>query len=58
MGTLCELREWSLITARGATEQEGGRTTEQAGGQVKFYPYKNRRAENILAMLKGGHNKF
>ena len=31
-------------------------------GHVKFYPYIKERggglAENVLAMLKGGHNKF
>ena len=38
---------------------EGGLQNERGGGHVKFYPYeKGRRAEKVLAMLKGGHNKF
>ena len=29
------------------------------GGHVKFYPYeKGGGAKKVLAMLKGGHNKF
>ena len=47
------LRDGSLIiTRRRATKREGER-------QVKFYPYKKGEgARNVLAMLKGGHNKF
>ena len=49
-------RDWSLITGRGgggATQREGG------GGHMKFYPYENGGgAEQVLAMLKGGYNKF
>ena len=44
------IRDWSLITGRGGLQN--GR-----GGHVKFYPYKTG-AEKVLAMLKGGHNKF
>ena len=44
------VRDWSLITGRG-----GYKT---GGGHVKFYPYRKRGAEKVLAMLKGGHNKF
>ena len=37
----------------GATKREG------RGGQVKFYPYKKGvGAEQVLAMLMRGHNKF
>ena len=41
------LRNWSLITGRGATKREGC-------GHVKFYPYEKGGAEKVLAMLKGG----
>ena len=45
------LRDWSLITGRGATEREGG--------HVKFYPYeKGGGAQKVLAMLKGGTTSF
>ena len=45
------IRDWSLITGRGwATKRKGG-------GHVKFYPYEKGGAENVLAMLKGGHKK-
>ena len=46
------LRDWSLITGRGATKREGG-------GHVKFYPYEKdgEGAEKVLAMLKGGGTK-
>ena len=47
----CILRDWSLITGRGATKREGG-------GHVKFYPYeKGGGAEKVLAMLKRGVQK-
>ena len=48
----CTLKEWSLITGRGATKREGG--------HVKLYPYEKggMAAENALAILKGGDNKF
>ena len=29
-----------------------------SGGHVKFYPYEKGGTEKVLAMLKGGHNKF
>ena len=48
------VRDWLLITGRGATTREGG--------HVKFYPYeKGGGAENVLEMLKwggGGHTTF
>ena len=48
-----KLRDWSLITGR------GGGLQKWEGAHVKFYPYeKGGRAQNVLAMLKGGHNKF
>ena len=48
------LRDWSLITGRG-----GGGYTMGGGGAHKVLPLqKGGRAENVLAMLKGGHNKF
>ena len=44
-----------LVTNSG----EGGGATKREGGHVKFYPYeKGGGAEKVLAMLKGGHNKF
>ena len=46
------VRDWSLITGRGGYKTGGG-------GHVKFYPYKKGGgAEKVLAILKGGHNKF
>ena len=45
-------RDWSLITGRGGGLQNG------RGGHVKFYPYEKGGSEKVLAMLKGGHNKF
>ena len=44
------LRDWSLSTGRGGA-------TKWEGGHVKFYSTE-RGAEKVLAMLKGGHNKF
>ena len=45
-----EIRDWSLITGRGATKREGG--------HVKFYLYE-KGGGGVLVMLKGGgHNKF
>ena len=41
------LRNWSLITGRGATKWERGQ-------QRKFYPYKKGEAENVLGMVRGG----
>ena len=48
------LRDWSLITGR------GGLQNGREGGHVKFYPYEKGGggADKVLAMLKGGHNKF
>ena len=45
-------RDWSLITGRG-----GGATKREAGAR-EVLPRRKRGAENVLAMLKGGHNKF
>ena len=52
IGVTCrDIRDWSLITGReGASKREGG--------HVKFYPYEKGGAEQVLAMLKGGHKKF
>ena len=37
----------------------GGGTEKQEGGHVKVYPYeKGGGAEQVLAILKGGHKKF
>ena len=38
----------------------GGGYKTGGRGQVKFYPYKKKRGglEKVVAMLKGGHNKF
>ena len=49
------LRDWSLITGRGATKREG-----RGGGQVKFYHYKKTGGWGgiSLAMPKGEHKKF
>ena len=44
-------RDWSLITGR------GGATKWEGGGHVKFYPYE-KGVGKVLAILKGGHNKF
>ena len=41
------LRDWSLITGRGATKREEG--------HVKFYPYEMGGGGIFLAMLNGGH---
>ena len=42
-----------LVTKYGEGDYKTG------GGHVKFYPYKKGvGAEKVLAMLKGGHNKF
>ena len=49
------LRDWSLITGRGAAEREGG-------GACEVIPLqKGEEAENVLAMLKrgrGGRQSF
>ena len=45
------IRDWSLITGRGATKREGG-------GAREVLPLRKGGAEKVLAMLKGGHNKF
>ena len=45
------LRDWSLITGRGGYKTGGG-------WHVKFYPYEKGGAENVLAILKGGHKRF
>ena len=45
------IRDWSLITGRGATKREGG--------HVQFYSYeKGEGAEKVEAMLKGGTKRF
>ena len=46
------LRDWSLITG------SGGATKREGGGHVKFYPYKKGGRKKVVAILKGGHNKF
>ena len=50
---LSPFRDWSLITGRGGYKTGGGAREvlpyEKGGGGV---------AEKVLAMLKGGHNKF
>ena len=48
-----KLRDWSLITGRGAKKRERG-TCEL----VKFYPTKRGMAEKVSAMLKGGIRGF
>ena len=45
----CPLRDWSLITGRGATKREGG---------CEVLPLRKGGAEKVLAMLKGGHETF
>ena len=45
-----KLRDWSLITGRG-----GYKT---GGGAREVLPLRKGLAEKVLAMLKGGHNKF
>ena len=50
------IRDWSLITAR--LRGGGGGYKTGGGGHVKFYPYEKGGAENVLAMLKGGHKEF
>ena len=52
MCDMTSFRDWSLITGRG-----GGGLQKREGGHMKFYPYE-KGAEKVLAMLKGGHNKF
>ena len=41
------LRDWSLITGRGATKWEGG------GGASEALPLK-KGAENVITVMKGG----
>ena len=47
------IRDWSLITGRGATKREGG-------GAREVLPLRKggRGAEKVLAMLKGGTQIF
>ena len=45
------LRDWSLITGRGGYKTGGGVARE-------VLPLRKGGAETVLAMLKGGHNKF
>ena len=45
-------RNWSLIMGRGGGYKTGG------GGACKDLPLRKGWAEKVLAMLKGGHNKF
>ena len=42
-----DVRDWSLITGRGATKREGG-------GQVKYYPYEKRGAQSFGHAEEGG----
>ena len=44
------LRDWSLITGRGATKREGGAR--------EVLPIQKGGAGKVLATLKGGHKKF
>ena len=37
---------------------EGEGATKWDGGHVKFYRYEKGGAEQVLAMLKGGHKRF
>ena len=37
---------------------EGGLQNGRGGGHVKFYPYEKGGAEKVLAILKGGAQKF
>ena len=48
---LCIVRDWSLITGRGGA-------TKREGGAREVLALRKRGAENVLAILKGGHNKF
>ena len=46
------VRDWSLITGRGATKREGG-------GHVKFYPYeKGGGGKQRFSHAEGGHKTF
>ena len=52
------VRDWSLNTGRWGGGG-GGVQKGRGGGHVKFYRQKKGGgAEKVLAMLKGGHNKF
>ena len=45
------VRNWSLITGRGGSYKTGG-------GGCEVLPLRKGGAEKVLAMLKGGYNKF
>ena len=48
-----------IVTNYGGGGGGGGVQKGRGGGHVKFYPYeKGGGAEQVLAMLKGGHKKF
>ena len=53
--TLWHFWDWSLITGKW-----GFFFTKRQGRQVKFYPYKKcwGGGQKVVAVLKGGHNKF
>ena len=45
------VRDWSLITGRGATQREKG--------HVKFYPYRKvGGGRDLFSHAEGGHTKF
>ena len=46
------IRDWSLITGK------GGGGYKMGGGACEVLPLRKGGAEKLLAMLKGGHNKF
>ena len=47
---MTKIRDWSLITGRGATKRKGG-----GGWHMMFYPYeKGGGGGGVLAILKGG----
>ena len=48
-----QLKDWSLITERGATKREGG-----GGGMCEVLPLRKGGTEKVLAILKGGHKMF
>ena len=50
--TATAIRDWSLITERGATKREGG------GGAREVLLLRKVGADKVLAMLKGGQKKF